>query len=45
MKYILLAIKISAFLLLTVRAAHSQSSRNNAEAEIRRLEAEQIGIS
>ena len=42
MKHILFAIKFLAFLLLQATVVHSQSSSNNAEAEIRRLEAEQV---
>lgn len=42
MKNLILTIKISVFLLIPVGAAYSQSSPSNVEAEIRRLEDEQI---
>ena len=42
MKHILFVIKFFALLSLPVTAVHSQSSPNNAEVEIRRLEALQI---
>jgi hypothetical protein len=42
MKHILFAIKVLVFLLLQVTVVHSQSSPNNDEVEIRRLEAEQV---
>jgi hypothetical protein len=42
MKHIFFAIKVLAFLLLPVTFLHSQTSSNNAEVEIRRLEAEQV---
>jgi len=42
MKHILFVIKFFALLSLPVTAVHSQSSPNNAEVEIRRLEALQV---
>ena len=42
MKHIVLAIKVSVLLLVPVAVVYSQSSTNNAEAEIRKLEAEQV---
>ncbi len=42
MKHIILSIKILAILLLQATVVHSQSSPNNDEIEIRRLEAEQV---
>ncbi len=42
MKNIVSAIKVSALLLVTVTAGHPQSSTNNVETEIRKLEAEQV---
>ena len=42
MKHIFFAINILAFLLFPLTVVYSQSSSNNAEAEIRKLEAEQI---
>ncbi len=43
MKHIVFAIKVSVLLLVPVTVVHPQSSTNNAEAEIRKLEAEQVG--
>jgi hypothetical protein len=42
MKHLFFATEVLAFLLLPVTVVHSQSSTNNAEVEIRRLEAEQV---
>ena len=42
MKHIFIAIKVLAFLLLPLTVVYSQSSPDNAEAEIRKLEAEQV---
>ena len=42
MKHILCVIKVLVPLLLPVTTVHSQSSPNNAEVEIRRLEKEQV---
>jgi hypothetical protein len=42
MKHIFFALKALAFLFIPATVVHSQSSSNNAEAEIKRLEAEQI---
>ena len=42
MKHIFFGIRVLAFLFLPVTVVHAQSSINNAEVEIRRLEAEQV---
>src|SRR5687767_14737918 len=42
MKHIFFAIAVLAFLLLPVPVVHSQTSSNDAEVEIRRLEADQV---
>jgi hypothetical protein len=42
MKHVFFTIKVLGLLLVPVTVVHSQNSPNNAEAEIRRLEAQQI---